>query len=107
MVGGWNAVGAQATLPGKSGSGWQQVNFSSPVAIAANTTYVASYFDPQGHYSDQSPGFSSGVDNPPLHALANNISPDGVYKYSTTSAFPNLTFNATNYYVDVVFRAGS
>jgi len=28
-------------------NGWQQVDFSQPVTIDANTTYIASYFAPQ------------------------------------------------------------
>ena len=45
----WTAGGtllARATFTSESASGWQTVNFSSPVAITANTTYVASYFAP-------------------------------------------------------------
>ena len=50
--------------------------------------------------------FSTGVDNPPLHAPASAGSGgNGVYRYGTTSAFPDLTFNAANYWVDVVFQA--
>ena len=103
----WTSGGtrlAQATFAGETASGWQQVNFSSPVAISANTIYVAAYLAPKGHYSYKSSGFSTGVDNSPLHALANSVSSDGVYRYSTTSVFPNSTFSATNYYVDVVFK---
>ena len=40
-----------ATFTGESASGWQQVNFASPVAVSANTTYVASYYAPNGRYS--------------------------------------------------------
>ena len=50
----WSASGtllATATFSAESASGWQQVSFSSPVAITANTTYVASYFAPNGHYA--------------------------------------------------------
>src|SRR5262249_38893843 len=50
----WSASGARlgtVTFTGESASGWQQMNFATPVAIAANTTYVASYFAPNGHYS--------------------------------------------------------
>ena len=49
----WSSTGtllASATFTGESGSGWQQVNFSSPVAITANTVYVASYFSPTGDF---------------------------------------------------------
>ena len=70
-----------------------------------NTTYVASYLAPNGHYSDTSAGFStSGVSNPPLSALANSLSPNGVYAYSTTSVFPTSSYKATNYWVDVNFE---
>jgi hypothetical protein len=102
----WTAGGtllASAAFTGESASGWQQVSFSSPVAVTAGTTYVASYYAPAGHYSFNAGFFGSGVDQPPLHALANSVSPDGVYKYGSTSAFPTSTYNAANYWVDVVF----
>ncbi len=104
----WSASGtllAQATFTGETASGWQQVSFATPVAIAANTTYVAAYFAPTGHYSDTSSAFaSSGVSNPPLRALASSVSPDGVYTYSATSTFPTSSYKATNYWVDVDFE---
>jgi Domain of unknown function (DUF4082)/Bacterial Ig domain/Fibronectin type III domain/Lysyl oxidase len=104
----WSAGGtllASATFTGETASGWQQVNFSKPVAIAANTTYIAGYFAPKGHYSDTTSGFASGgVSNPPLSALANSVSANGVYAYSATSSFPASSFKATNYWVDVNFE---
>jgi hypothetical protein len=85
-------------------SGWQQVSFTNPVAISAGTTYVASYYTPAGHYSADGAYFAtSGANNPPLHALANTVTPNGVFSYIGVSAFPTSTFNATNYWVDVVF----
>ena len=107
----WSASGtllAQATFTNETASGWQQVNFSSPVAIISGTTYIAAYLAPNGNYSVTSAAFSSaGVDNPPLHALANSVSADGVYAYSSTSTFPTNTFSSTNYYVNVTFTPGS
>jgi hypothetical protein len=104
----WTAAGAslaQGTFSGESASGWQTLTFTSPVAITAGTTYVASYLAPSGHYSVTSGGFGSGpIDNPPLHALADLVSPNGVYAYSATSVFPSGSFNATNYSVDVLFN---
>jgi Domain of unknown function (DUF4082)/Fibronectin type III domain len=104
----WSASGTlleSATFTSETGSGWQQVNFAKPVAIAANTTYVAAYLAPKGHYSDTSAAFATaGVSNPPLSALANSLSPDGVYTYSATSVFPSSTYNSTNYWVDVLFE---
>ncbi len=107
----WTAEGAllaSATFTGESASGWQQVSFSQPVQISANTTYVAGYLAPNGHYSDTSSGFATkGVSNPPLEALANSTSSNGVYTYSAGSTFPTSTFNATNYWVDVMFEPPS
>jgi hypothetical protein len=105
----WTAGGAllaQATFTGESASGWQTVTFSTPVAITADTTYVASYLAPDGHYSVNGAAFASaGADNPPLHALANPIGANGVYAYGGSSTFPTNSFNATNYWVDVLFGA--
>ena len=107
----WSSTGtklATVTFTGETGSGWQQMLFSSPVAITANTVYVASYHANAGHYSADVNYFATaGVDNPPLHALANGVSGgNGVFAYGTSSAFPTQTWNAANYWVDVVFSPG-
>jgi PKD repeat protein len=104
----WSVTGtrlAQATFTGETASGWQQVNFATPVAIAANTVYIASYFAPVGFYAISLNYFATqGVDTPPLHALATGVSgPNGVFRYNSTSAFPNTSYAASNYWVDVVF----
>ena len=107
----WSSTGtklATATFTGETASGWQQVLFSSPVPITANTIYVASYHAPNGRYSINSNYFATtGVDSPPLQALANGVSGgNGVYAYGATSGFPTQTWNASNYWVDVVFSPG-
>ncbi len=103
----WSASGtllASATFTNESASGWQQVNFSTPVAIEANITYVAAYLAPSGEYSFSHKAFAtSGVSNPPLSALANTTSANGVYSYSPVSTFPSSTYEGTNYWVDVDF----
>ncbi len=98
-----------ATFTNETASGWQQVWFNNPIPVAANTVYVASYFAPAGHYSDDDGYFASkGVDNPPLHALANGVSgANGVYVYHSTSAFPTTGYLSTNYWVDVVYTTSS
>ena len=48
---------ASVAFTGETASGWQQVNLATPVAILANTTYVASYHAPQGNYSASSQVF--------------------------------------------------
>lgn len=104
----WNVAGtrlATVTFAGESGTGWQQALFAAPVSIAAGTQYIASYFAPLGRYAANSAFFAStGVDNPPLHALQNGANGgNGVFRYTAVSAFPTSTFNSTNYWVDVVF----
>ena len=71
--------------------------------MTAGTTYVASYFAPKGHYSVNSAGLSSAVDNGALHTIPNATSGNGVYAYSAASTFPNNSYNATNYWVDVMY----
>jgi Domain of unknown function (DUF4082)/Bacterial Ig domain len=106
----WSNAGAgsllsTATFASESGSGWQQVTFANPVPVSANTTYVASYFAPAGHYSVDSAAFAStGVDTPPLHALASGVDGlNGVFTNSSTSVFPSNSFNTSNYWVDVIY----
>ncbi|MGC2578176.1 MAG: DUF4082 domain-containing protein [Terrimicrobiaceae bacterium] len=106
----WTSSGtllATATFTGETGSGWQQVNFATPVPITANTVYVASYHCDAGHYSADLNYFSStsGEDNPPLHALPSTSSNgNGVYAYGVNGNFPNQSWNSCNYWVDVVFQ---
>ena len=105
----WTSTGtrlATATFSNETASGWQQVNFSTPVAITANTVYVASYHNIPGHLSVGRNFFAtSGMDNAPLHALASGVSgSNGVYAYGSSSLFPNQTYENTNYWVDVVFN---
>ncbi len=102
----WSATGtllAQANFTNETASGWQQVTFSAPVSIQANTTYVAGYFAPNGHYSVNGPSLAAAVDNPPLHALSNTTSANGVYSYGSSPTFPSNTWQASNYWVDVLF----
>ena len=103
----WSSSGqllATVTFTGESNSGWQQASFSSPVPVSSNTTYIASYLAPQGHYSVNSGYFTlSGVDNPPLHAANSS---NGLYSYGAGATFPTNTFSGGNYWVDVVYIPG-
>jgi hypothetical protein len=106
----WTSTGtllATATFTNESASGWQQVDFSSPVAIAAGTTYIASYHT-NGDYSADNNYFTTAHTNGSLTAPASGTSGgDGVYAYGTGSVFPTNTFNASNYWVDVVFEGNA
>jgi hypothetical protein len=101
----WTAAGALlATGPftSETASGWQQMLFSSPVAITAGTTYVVSYHTPGG-FSSTNNYFASPHYGPPLHALANGDGgSNGLFTYGA-GGFPTSTSNSQNYWVDVVF----
>ena len=103
----WSSTGtllASAVFTDETPTGWQQVDFGTPVAITANTIYVASYHTPNGGYAFDGAYFlNAGKDSPPLHALQNGMSGgNGVFSPGPM-AFPSNSFNAANYWVDVVF----
>ncbi|MEF7616706.1 N,N-dimethylformamidase beta subunit family domain-containing protein [Aquincola sp. MAHUQ-54] len=104
----WTSGGqllARATFGTETATGWQQVDFASPVAIAANTVYIASYHAPNGGYAATSGFFATtGVDTPPMHLLRDGVAGgNGLYAYSGSPTFPNATYQSTNYWVDAVF----
>jgi hypothetical protein len=109
----WSTSGsllAQGTFTNETGSGWQTLVFSSPVSVTAGTTYIASYVDPNGHYSYNADQFASPITNGPLTAPASSSLALGndVYSYGATPTFPTSTYNADNFWVDVLFQpAGS
>jgi hypothetical protein len=112
----WSADGstriATATGSGGTGSGWKQVTFATPVAITANTVYVASYWTSDGFFAFDGGGLATSVTNAPLTALAScpvadpscTTGGNGVYAYGATSSFPASTYNSANYWVDVAYR---
>jgi hypothetical protein len=98
----WSSTGtllASGTFSGETASGWQELDFSAPVQVTAGTTYVASYHTDAGHYAITSGGLASAVANGPLTALANG----GVYAYGSAETFPSSTYNASNYWIDIVY----
>ncbi|MBY2944865.1 DUF4082 domain-containing protein, partial [Rhizobium leguminosarum] len=109
----WTTTGtklATATFTNTTASGWQTVNFTTPVTIAANTTYIASYHT-TGAYVATNNFYTTAVTSGPLTAQSSAVAGgNGVYRYggsATVGIFPNATFNAANYWADVVFRPAS
>ena len=102
----WTSTGtllSTATFTGETASGWQQVTLPQPVAVNANTVYVASYHTTTGFYSADGAYFAASTVSGPLEALADGASGgNGVY-LPGAGGFPTNTFNSTNYWVDVVF----
>lgn len=107
----WSSTGsllATATFTNETDSGWQHVDFAGPVAITANTTYIASYHAPVGHYSDDNSFFASkSVTNGPLTVLQDGTDGgNGVFAYADSATFPSGTYQASNYWVEPTFSYG-
>ena len=89
------------TFTNETVTGWQQATFPAPIPITANTTYTISYHTNVGRYAVTNGYYAASgqASNPPLQGLA------GVFAYGV-SAFPTQTYDASNYWVDVVFVPG-
>lgn len=100
----WSSSGAliaSAVFTNESASGWQTVTFPTPIAINANTVYVASYYSPTGRFSYTANYFAnSGVTNGILTAPSSgSVGGNGVYMMGPNGTFP--TVPGHNYWVDV------
>jgi hypothetical protein len=105
LYSGSGALLATAVFTNETASGWQQVNLSTPVAVTAGATYLVSYHSSSGYYTQTSGYFGNAVVNGPLTAPASSTSGgNGVYLYSVSPGRPVNTWNAANYWVDVVFN---
>jgi hypothetical protein len=107
----WTSDGvslSQVVFTNETATGWQEASFSTPVAVTAGTTYVASYYSPSGNYSNTTEFFTGeypagSASTWPLQALADASGGNGVYAYGSGPTFPAASWQATNYFVDVVF----
>lgn len=81
---------------------WEVANFASPIPISANKTYVAAYYSSIGEGAGDPDELKNGVTNGPLTAPASSaIGGNGVY--NSKKAFPTSNYEASNFYVDVLF----
>lgn len=100
----WSSTGtrlASVTFEGESATGWQTMALDAPVPLTAGATYVVSYYAPDGRYSVTGGFFGNGWSAGPLSAPATG---NGRYRYGAGGGFPTGSWNASNYFVDVVFR---
>jgi hypothetical protein len=102
----WNANGqalAQVTFAGETASGWQTAMLSTAVPVVANTTYVVSYTAPTGRYAAENGAFwyTGRTAEPFTVAGGFRAEPAGVY--GAPGQFPESSWEATQYYVDVLF----
>jgi len=95
----WSSTGtllASGTFTSETATGWQTLLFTTPVAITAGTTYVASYRAPNGQYSADLNAFSAALTASTLQVPASGAN------YTYGSGFPNNS-SPHNYWVDVLF----
>ncbi len=103
----WSQAGtrlATVTFADETASGWQTATLSTPLALTAGQAYVVSYYAPNGHYSATPAFFADGWTAGPLSAPAAG---NGRFVYAGGGGFPASSWNATNYFVDLVFRQNS
>lgn len=100
---------ASAVYNNETVNGWQTVNFSTPVYIKKDTTYIISYHSPDGFFLNKFDYFADAITNGPLTGLMDGTDgQNGTYKYTASPAYPNnTTTNRSNYWVDVVFSQAS
>jgi hypothetical protein len=102
----WSTGGtllASGTFSNVTNNGWQELTFSTPVLITANTIYVASYHTPGVNYVGTPGGFATAVTNGSLTAPDNaSAGGNGVYAYGSSPSYP-LNSVGGNYWVDVLF----
>ena len=105
----WSNTGtllATAIFTSETETGWQRVDLTPPIAITANTSYVASYHAPVANFSyDYDYFLTSGFDHPPLRAIQDGEreNGNGAYGYGPAGTFPSATFRSMNFWVDVEF----
>ncbi|MEU3454302.1 DUF4082 domain-containing protein [Micromonospora sp. NPDC006766] len=106
----WSADGdllATGRFTNETTTGWQTLTFSSPIAVVAGATYVASYTAPNGHYAADLWFFSYSAHlAAPLRA-PRSYEAGGNGVYGSAGKFPASSYQATNYYVDVLFDSSA
>lgn len=103
----WNAAGtrlAQVTFTNETATGWQTATLASPVALVTGQIYVVSYRAPNGRYSSTSGFFNQTWTSGVFTAAGPN---NGRYRYGTGGVMPASSWNATNYFVDVVYSSAA
>lgn len=100
-------------------AGWNVIAFDTPIPVTGGSTYRATLHNTQGRYvsTNSFTDFANGIgltngnlhaiwNGEPIPALGGDTLTQGTFAPSATPIYPSNTFNAGNYFVDVVFQAG-
>jgi hypothetical protein len=106
----WDAAGARlgsVVFEDETATGWQAASFPEPLPVQAGTTYTVSYTAPAGGYAAQPRywPYNSAPSSPV--SVSNAIGADAAGVHGAPGARPELTWNDTNYFVDVVFTTAA
>ena len=88
----------------RTGTGWQEADLASPVAITAGTVYITSYYPSTGRFAFNLGAFNSG--RRPRRRCTRRPTSDGgngVYRYGRQRLSRPTPSTRTNYWVDAVF----
>ncbi|MDB5314180.1 MAG: Cadherin, partial [Rhodospirillales bacterium] len=117
----WNgsgqALGSVSITAAPNQTGWQTGTLATPIVLTANATYVVSY----SFVSDNGVGATEsyaatgnyfaaarpGPDGVLIGPASGTSGGNGVFADGAPSTFPTASFNATNYWTDVLFTPGS
>jgi hypothetical protein len=88
---------ASVVFSNESGSDWQVQNLATPLNVIANTEYTVSVNTGNSFYVATNNGLSSGITSGSLQ------SPTGGGVYGPVGSKPNLIWQNSNYFRDVVF----
>lgn len=99
----WDSKGRQLATLGfgrESRAGWQTATFDKPVQLVAGSTYVASYRVPAGGRYGSSVDYYGRSKSSELRVASRGA---GVFTYEGRGTYPTSKWNASQYFVDVVF----
>ena len=105
----WSSTGTllgTVTFSGETASGWQQASFTTPGLGHGRDHLRRLLLRARPATTPTTPATSAAPVSTtrPLHALADGVSgANGVYHYGTGGGFPTDTWQASNYWVDLVF----
>ena len=109
----WSSSGnelAEVTVTSASGAtGWQTAALSTPVHLTANSQYVVSYGTTQNYAElvDYFSGAQTNADGTLSVSGAAGVFSGKAGSGSGPGFFPTQTWNASNYWADVVFKASA
>jgi hypothetical protein len=100
----WDASGSllqSVTFTGETTSGWQQQSLSTPLTVQGGVIYLVSY-GTNGYYPVSNGGLSTQRINGDISSVVGGLGGNGCFVVSAGN-YPNSSFNASDYFVDIVY----